>query len=207
MSDVIEYSDENYPEGFTQQQLGWRPWLTPVAEEDLTDEQREALIGQSRLKSPYFRLLARNPQALKARTLTDEDIFYNVTTGLPREDREIAASAASRVNGCVYCASVHTARASNASGRHDEVQQLLDEGAGADLGQRWSAIAQASAALTFTPSEFDDEQIDQLREVGLEDADIVDVINGAAFFNGANRLMLSLGEPTAERESSESDRD
>ncbi|RIJ53636.1 alkylhydroperoxidase domain protein, partial [Clavibacter phaseoli] len=27
------------------------------------------------------------------------------------------------------------------------------------------------------------------------DAAVVDVINGAAFFNWANRLMLSLGEP------------
>jgi alkylhydroperoxidase family enzyme len=26
--------------------------------------------------------------------------------------------------------------------------------------------------------------------------EIVDVINGASFFNWANRLMLSLGEPT-----------
>jgi alkylhydroperoxidase family enzyme len=32
--------------------------------------------------------------------------------------------------------------------------------------------------------------------VGLDDAEIVDVINSAAFFNWANRLMLSLGEPT-----------
>jgi alkylhydroperoxidase family enzyme len=35
-----------------------------------------------------------------------------------------------------------------------------------------------------------------LRGVGLDDAEIVDVINGAAFFNWANRLMLSLGEPS-----------
>lgn len=29
--------------------------------------------------------------------------------------------------------------------------------------------------------------------------DIIDVINGAAFFNWANRLMLSLGEPSKPR--------
>jgi alkylhydroperoxidase family enzyme len=32
--------------------------------------------------------------------------------------------------------------------------------------------------------------------VGLDDDAIVDVINAASFFNWANRLMLSLGEPT-----------
>lgn len=199
MSDIIDYEGDNRPEGFTQRSLGWQPWLAPVAQEDLTDEQRGALIGQFRLKSPYFRLLVRNPKALEARTLTDEDIFYNVTTGLPRADREIAASAASRINGCVYCASVHTARATKESDRREDVQRLLDEGVGADLGQPWSAIAQASAALTVTPSTFDATHIDQLREAGLDDTDIVDVINGAAFFNWANRLMLSLGEPTTGR--------
>src|SRR5690554_531326 len=35
----------------------------------------------------------------------------------------------------------------------------------------------------------------KMRASGLDDAEIVDVINAAAFFNWANRLMLSLGEP------------
>ena len=195
----IQYPESNRPEGYTQQGLGWQPWLAPVAEADLTETQRAALIGQFRLKSPYFRLLVRNPEALEARTLTDQDIFYNVTSGLPRAEREIAASAASRVNGCVYCASVHTARATKESGREDDVQKLLDDGVTADLGQPWSAIAQASAALTETPNAFSTEHIEELREAGLDDADIVDVINGAAFFNWANRLMLSLGEPSQPR--------
>lgn len=195
----IQYPESNRPEGFTQQGLGWQPWLAPVAEADLTETQRGALIGQFRLKSPYFRLLVRNPEALEARTLTDQDIFYNVTSGLPRAEREIAASAASRVNGCVYCASVHTARATKESGREDDVQKLLDDGVTADLGQPWSAIAQASAALTETPNAFSAAHIEELREAGLDDADIVDVINGAAFFNWANRLMLSLGEPSQPR--------
>ncbi len=195
----IQHPEFIRPEGFTQHGLGWQPWLAPVPEADLTEEQRTARGGQFRLKSPYFRLLVRNPEALKARTLTDQDIFYNVTSGLPRAEREIAASASSRVNGCVYCASVHTARATKESGREDDVQKLLDDGVTADLGQPWSAIAQASAALTKTPSAFDSKQIEALREAGLDDADIVDVINGAAFFNWANRLMLSLGEPSQPR--------
>jgi len=39
------------------------------------------------------------------------------------------------------------------------------------------------------------EQVAQLRAQGLDDLAIADVIHGAAFFNWANRLMLSLGEP------------
>jgi alkylhydroperoxidase family enzyme len=35
-----------------------------------------------------------------------------------------------------------------------------------------------------------------LRQTGLDDLAISDVVHSAAFFNWANRLMLSLGEPT-----------
>ncbi|GAA1825014.1 alkylhydroperoxidase domain protein [Nesterenkonia flava] len=195
MNTVLEYQDITRPEGFTQQGLGWRPWLAPVPEDELTEAQRAALLDDFRIKSPYFRLLVRNPQALHARTLTDKDIFYNVTSGLPRADREIAASAASRLNGCVYCASVHTARATAESGRAEDVQRLLDEGVDADLGEPWSAIAAASAALTRTPSAFGRAHLQALRQAGLGEGEILDVIYGASFFNWANRLMLSLGEP------------
>jgi len=54
-----------------------------------------------------------------------------------------------------------------------------------------------SSALTATPSAFGPEHVDRLRRAGLDDLAIADVIHAAAFFNWANRLMLSLGEPAA----------
>ena len=75
-------------------------------------------------------------------------------------------------------------------------QRLLDEGTDADLGdERWNAVVAASVSLTATPLGFGVDDVDRLRDAGLDDASIVDVIGGAAFFNWANRLMLSLGEP------------
>lgn len=191
---ITEYDELARPEAFTQQGLGWVPWLAPVDEDALTDLQRDALIEPARAAMPYFRLLARDPEALRARTLTDLDIFYNVSGGLGRAERELAAAATSRRNGCVFCASVHAAAATRESGREADVQRLLDEGTGADLGD-WNAVVEASVALADTPLDFGPDHIARLRAAGLGDAEIVDVIGGAAFFNWANRLMLSLGEP------------
>ena len=61
MTVVTDYPDLARPDAFTQQGLGWVPWLEPVAEDALTDQQRDALIEQARAKMPYFRLLARDP--------------------------------------------------------------------------------------------------------------------------------------------------
>ncbi|MFS0713065.1 alkylhydroperoxidase domain protein [Microbacterium sp. 2P01SA-2] len=193
---VTDYDDLARPDAFTQEGLGWVPWLEPVAEEDLTEQQRDALIEPARAKMPYFRLLARDPEALRARTLTDLDIFFNVSGGVGRAERELAAAATSRRNGCVFCASVHAAAATRESGRRDDVQRLLDEGTGADVGdETWNAVVAASVTLADTPLAFGAADVDRLVAAGLDAAEIVDVVNGAAFFNWANRLMLSLGEP------------
>jgi alkylhydroperoxidase domain protein len=198
MSDKVLIPSEHVePVVFTRDQLDWLPWLEPIPERDLTEEHMAALVDAVRAKSPYFRLLARDPGVLEARTRTDKDIFYNSEAGLARAERELAAAATSRFNGCIYCASVHARFAATYSKRVEDVDRLLAEGVAADLDGRWNAIVAASAALTSTPIAFGSEHVDRLRAVGLDDASIVDVINAASFFNWANRLMLSLGEPSA----------
>lgn len=184
------------PEKFVNHSLGWKPWVAPLEESEFTGEQRDALIKPERIGMEYFRLLARDPQALKARTLTDLDIFYNTEGGLGRAERELAATVASRLNGCEYCASVHQARSKEEGGDAEAIDRLLDEGVEADLGSdTWDAIRQAAVALTRTPFAFGAEHVEALREVGLDDLAIIDVINSSAFFNWANRLMLTLGAP------------
>src|SRR4051794_15814483 len=194
---ILEPPPHTVPAAFTRAMLDWLPWLEPLAPDSLTERHRDALVDATRAKSSYFRLLARDPDALRARTLTDKDIFYNADAGLPRGERELAAAATSRFNGCIYCASVHARHAATYSKRADDVQKLLDEGVGADLGERWNAIVAAAAALSATPIAFGRTHLERLRRAGLDDLAIADVIQAAAFFNWANRLMLSLGEPDA----------
>src|ERR1700679_3641286 len=194
---VVTHPDNHEPTAFTLAMLEWLPWLRPPEEAVLTERQRASLVDNVRAKSAYFRLLARDPDILEARTRTDKDIFYNTASGLPRAERELAAAATSRHNGCIYCASVHARHATTFSKRPDDVQRLLDTGVGADLGERWNAIVAASVALAATPIAFGPDHVTRLRGAGLDDAEIVDVINGAAFFNWANRLMLSRGGPAS----------
>lgn len=194
------HHDIVHPEGFTQAQLGWVPWLEPESIDALGERHYAGLVDRGRAASDYFRLLVRDPEILEARTRVDKDIFYNLDGGLSRAERELAATAASRLNGCVFCASVHSRFAAHYSKRADDVQLLLDEGVGVPLGERWDAIVDAAAAVTRVPFALTPTHIGRLREVGLDDLAIADVIHGAAFFNWANRLMLSLGEPVAEGE-------
>ena len=183
------------PNQFTQSQLDWQPWLAPLPDDELTERHWAGLVDPARAKSPYFMLLARDPDILGARTRTDKDIFYNTKAGLPRAERELAAAATSRLNGCIYCASVHARFATQHSRRGADVDRLLEQGVGVALDPRWDAVISAAVALTETPTSFGTNDIARLRVAGLDDLAIADAIHGAAFFNWANRLMLSLGEP------------
>ncbi|MFZ0216139.1 MAG: CMD domain protein [Candidatus Dormiibacterota bacterium] len=178
---------------FTQDELGWSPWLPPLSVPAATAEQREAL-PPPRDRSPYFRLLAHDAPILRARTATELAIF-RTPGGLPRSERELSAAVASRVNGCVYCASVHARFASTFSKRHADVQRLLEEGPAGRQDRRWRAIVDGVASLSQTPSRLGPERVAALRGVGLGDLEILDLGQASAFFAWANRLLLTLGEP------------
>src|ERR1700675_792446 len=145
---IVVRASKDQPVTFTQQELSWLPWLDPLPEAELTERHWAGLVERSRAKSDYFRLLVRDPQILEARTKTDKDIFYNIADGLPRAERELAAAATSRYNGCIYCASVHWRFATTYSKRGEDVQRLLDDGVGVRIDPRWDAVIAASAALT-----------------------------------------------------------
>jgi len=185
------------PNIFTRDELDWTPWLDPIPETKLNTRQREALVDSARAKSAYFTLLVHDADILESRTRADNDIFYNTKDGLPRAERELAATAVSRFNGCIFCASVHARFAAHYSKRDGEIDRLLALGIGENLDERWNAIVAAAVALTSIPCQFGNKQIDDLRKAGLDDDQISDVIHAASFFNWANRLMLSLGEPSS----------
>ncbi|MHA3684125.1 alkylhydroperoxidase domain protein [Leucobacter sp. HY1908] len=193
------------PPRFTREALGWKPWLTPLPAAEFTERHHAALIEPDRIHMPYFRLLARDPEALRERTLTDLDIFFNTDAGLPRAEREMAAAASSRFTGCVFCASVHARAAVEQGAAAGDIDRLLGEGvsgfawaggAPASYGPRWDAIIGATIALTQTPSRLGASEVAALTAAGLDDLEQLDVVQAGAFFNWANRLMLSLGEPT-----------
>lgn len=185
------------PSRFTQANIGWQPWLEPVEAEALSSIQQAALIDAGRARSPYFRLLAHDPEILKARTLTDNDIFYNPQAGLPRGEREFAAAATSRFNGCIFCASVHARFATHFLDDPQDVERLLADGVVSDLTAEHRVVVDAVTALARTPIGFDAGNVQALRALGWDDQAVSDLIHAAAFFNWANRLMLSLGEPDA----------
>ena len=179
---------------FTTDEYAWHAWITPVDPATGTEAQVEVIEASVWPNSPYFRLLAWHPASLHARTLVDQAVFLG-RPGLRRGERELTATVVSRVNGCVLCTSVHSRLTITFTRKPDEVNRILDEGVDTELDPRWRAITDAAAALTSVPISFGPGHVRALQEVGLDAAEVLDVVQSGAFFAWANRLMLSLGAP------------
>jgi uncharacterized peroxidase-related enzyme len=181
---------------FTLDTLGWDPYVTPVDLDSATPQQLEALkvTPSNRKISAYVLVLAQEAEALAERTPLFNDIMYS-EGGLSRGGRELGALAASIVNRCVYCASVHANRFITNDKLPEIIEEIYARGVKADLPEKYQAIFDFGVELTANPDKVGVYQFYHLREVGLSDLEILDLIHAVAIFGWANRLMHTLGEP------------
>ncbi len=181
--------------GFTNATLGWKAWLDVVDVEQASPKQIEVLEAShpQAKTSDYYLLLVHEPEILEHRSTTYNAIMY-APGGLTRADRELGALTVSRINGCVYCASVHAQRFEQLAKRHQIVADIFDNPDTAGDSDRDKAIIRLATELTENPSSFSEARIQELKNLGLENKEILDLIHSVAIFGWANRLMLNLGE-------------
>lgn len=182
--------------GFTNESLDWDAWLDVVELDKATPEQ-VAVLEESHPKaktSDYYLFLVHQPEILRQRSAAFNAIMY-APGGMPRAERELSTTVVSRINGCVYCASVHAQRFEQLAKRNDVIREVFEDPRTAGTTAREKAISRFSIALTEKPGDVRPEQLQALRDVGLKDAEILDLIHSIAIFAWANRLMLNLGEP------------
>ncbi|AKZ63533.1 alkylhydroperoxidase [Herbaspirillum hiltneri N3] len=182
--------------GFTNEVLDWQAWLDVIDIGQASEDQIKVL-EESHPKaktSDYYLFLGHQPEILRQRSAAFNAIMY-APGGLSRAERELGSLVVSRINGCVYCASVHAQRFEQLAKRNDTVQQVFDDPYTAGTDAREKAISQFSIDLTRNPNDVNAAGIQALKEVGLNEQEILDLIHSVAIFAWANRLMLNLGEP------------
>jgi uncharacterized peroxidase-related enzyme len=168
-----------------------------VPDESEVDESIRPLIERNRRQNGYLEnwiiSLALNPGTL-SRAVTYFESLFNPRQGhLSMAERELLALVVSTENRCSYCQTNHTKglaraigdpiRARRIAAGHDHVP---------DLSQRERALADLAVKITRDPSTVTDADVDELRALGLDDAEILEVIEIIAYFNYTNRVAISI---------------
>jgi uncharacterized peroxidase-related enzyme len=106
----------------------------------------------------------------------------------------------SMLNSCEYCIEHHFAGLSRLlrdEARADDIRRALEERAPASVfDDRELAGLTYVEKLTTDPSTIDRQDMDELRQSGFDDGEILEINQVAAYFSYANRTVLGLGVDT-----------
>jgi uncharacterized peroxidase-related enzyme len=113
-------------------------------------------------------------------------------SGLSKLEREMVAVVVSSINKCYYCLTAHGAAVRQLSGDPALGEQMVMNWRAADLDARMTAMLTFAEALTTASAKTTEADRQGLRDVGLTDRDIFDLVSVIGFFNMTNRVASGI---------------
>jgi uncharacterized peroxidase-related enzyme len=161
------------------------PWIRTISWDDAEGPLKAAYDWQAAsLGEPAeFTMLGSLYPAIVDQRLRLYKAVEGCPSGLDEVERQLPCYVTSLLNHTAHCAS--GLRLKLASLGVDEA--LLDRLA------RLDALCRHASKLTTAPGSVNEDDIDELRRLGLDDLDIVDLNNRVAYYNYINRVANGLG--------------
>jgi uncharacterized peroxidase-related enzyme len=138
-----------------------------------------------------IRAYAFRPQRLRNFIATYKELMLE-ETALSMLEREMIAVVVSSANRCYYCLVAHGQAVRQLSGDPELGEMMVMNYRIAPLDARMRAILDFAWKLTTASIDIDDTDRQGLRDVGLDDQGIWDVIETTSFFNYTNRMAAGL---------------
>ncbi|MDN4518840.1 MULTISPECIES: peroxidase-related enzyme [Mycolicibacterium] len=115
--------------------------------------------------------------------------------GLSAREREVIATVVSGENRCAYCHTNHANKLGKVAGDWSFGQRVAIDHQVAELTERERALADLAVAVNSDPQSIRDSDIVRLRDLGLDDHEILEGISIAAFIGATNRIGIALSVP------------
>ena len=120
-------------------------------------------------------------------------------SGLSKLEREMIATAVSSVNHCHYCLTSHGWGVRFRAGDPEFGEVIVQNYRAANLDKRQKAMLDFAVKMTSHPAEMEEEDRENLRQVGFSERDIWDIAAVAGFYNMSNRIAAACDiQPNAE---------
>jgi uncharacterized peroxidase-related enzyme len=120
-------------------------------------------------------------------SLFDPEICY-----LSNIDKEMIGLVVSSANGCAYCLTTHGDILRGLTGDSGWVDSLCYNYRTAKLTKKQRALCDYAYFVTVYPREIDADQVEDLRDAGFNDHEILEAAFVAGFFNYTNRWVSTI---------------
>ena len=146
-----------------------------------------------------FRAQGMDPDVLEDHL----DLYVHLMIGpgpLSREEREMIAVVVSAANRSAYGAIHHAEALETVEKNPEALYNLLKEFTSKHESLRSKGLLAYAAKLTLDPKDITKDDIDDLKDAGLTDEEILRANLIASYFNFSNRIALGLGVELEEGE-------
>ena len=161
------------------------------ADADLADDIRS--LTATNHDENWIRVLSVNPETARRFTAYFGSLFDPKGGRLPIRERELIAVVVSSTNGCGLCEIHHTAALGDALDDKVKARRVALDHHLAPLTPREHALVDLAHKVTTDPKSVKSADFERLRDVGLDDEDILEAVETSAWFNHTNRIFISLG--------------
>jgi uncharacterized peroxidase-related enzyme len=180
-------------------------WFFPVPEDGELPDQLRGLFAKARERIGFvpnvFRSYSVRPERFSA-WFAHFKLLHEPTEHLDAADREMIAVVVSAYNRCTYCIVAHgqalraglIARGMTAAAAEVLADHIATNWRHAELDDRQRAVCDYAERLTAEPRRMQESDLRALRDVGLTDHELWDVVEIASMYNFTNRMALALGQ-------------
>lgn len=116
-----------------------------------------------------------------------------IRDGMDRRRFELATIAAARALRSTYCTAAHSKFMRDVCGDEQVLFSIAEEPTGATLSLEDREVYEFAAKVAASAESVDENDINRLRDVGLSDADVADVVFAAAARSFFTRVLDGLG--------------
>ncbi len=131
------------------------------------------------------------PAAAAAQDLYQSVLYHD--SGLSMEEKEMVATVVSVINGCIYCFNHHGGALTELTDDPDLTDQVISNFRAADINVRALGLLEFADKLTRTSRLMTEDDVKTLRDLGLSDEDVLDLVQLVAYFNYTSRVAVALG--------------
>lgn len=170
-------------------------WIEEIAVDEADGRLAEMYAELTRRRGKISNILkvhSLNPQAMSDHL----DLYMTLMfgkSGLTRAEREAVAVVVSATNECEYCINHHTESLRHYIDDEETLSMLATADGLETLEPRLSNIVRHAERLTVAPGAMTESDLEELRAVGLDDKDILDLTLVVGYFNFVNRIAVGLG--------------
>jgi len=176
------------------------PFIKTISFEESTGKLKrlyEKVQGPNGHIDHVLSIHSLRPHTLEGHMALYKSVLHHSQNELPKWYLETIGTYISKLNKCEYCATHHAVGLKNNlsdDSKFELIKQAMNSGNFSEvLDDKEQAGINHAIKLTIDHANISVADIDQLREVGYSDGEILEINQVTSYFNYVNRMVVGLG--------------